>query len=151
MTLTRYYQPKQDVWPAFPAIGRLHEDLNRLFDLPFNGDSTASQWMPALDVYENENAYVATLEVPGVNRDDIKVSVLNDELLIEGERKAEATDENTAHRRRERIYGRFQRSITLNSAVDAGKVTAAFKDGVLTVTLPKAEAAKPKQINIVSE
>ncbi|HEY2615402.1 MAG TPA: Hsp20/alpha crystallin family protein, partial [Chthoniobacterales bacterium] len=102
---------------------------------------------PALDLYQNNDNVVAVVELPGMRKEDIEISLQDGVLTIGGERKAESGSENGATRT-ERFTGKFRRSVTLPTRVDANKVKAAYKDGILTVTLPKAEEAKPKQIQI---
>ena len=106
-----------------------------------------SGWTPALDLYQNNDNIVAVVELPGMRKEDIEISLQDGTLIISGERKEERTEENGATRT-ERATGKFRRSITLPTRVDVNKVSATYKDGILTVTLPKAEEAKPKQIQI---
>ena len=129
----------------------LRSEIDRLFDRFWrrsgetNGFSMTG-WHPTADVVENDDAYVITADLPGVNRDHIKVEMVDNVMTLSGERKSETKDED-AHRV-ERSYGRFSRSFSLPSAVDEGKISAEYKVAVLTVTLPKAESAKPKQIAV---
>jgi HSP20 family protein len=113
-----------------------------MFESPVQG------WAPLLDVHEDKDAYSIRVELPGMRREDIEVSLQNDALVISGERKAEAITAETEVHRQERYYGKFSRVLTLPSAVAGDQVKAAYKDGILTVTLPKAEEAKPKQITV---
>ena len=106
-----------------------------------------SGWTPALDLYQNNDNVVAIVELPGMRKEEIEISLQDGTLTISGERKEEAGQENGATRT-ERCTGKFRRSITLPTRVDVNKVSATYKDGILTVTLPKAEEAKPKQIQI---
>jgi HSP20 family protein len=132
------------------GLGRLanfHNDLESL--LSTVTENASGSWVPALDIFEEKDNYLVKVELPGVNKDDVSLSLEKGTLTIGGERKAENTNESTELYYRERPHGRFQRSINLPESVSADKVTAQFKDGVLTVTLPKNEAAKPRQINIV--
>jgi HSP20 family protein len=126
----------------FPAFSRLSDDLAQLFEAPLTG------WLPPLDVKEDKDGYTVRVEVPGVKREEIEVSLDDGALTISGERKAEEVQEGTEVLRQERYHGKFSRVITLPTAVAADKVKAQYKDGVLTVTLAKAEEAKPKQINV---
>jgi HSP20 family protein len=107
-------------------------------------------WHPTVDIAEREDAFEVKADLPGVNRDDVKVKITNNVLTLSGERESEnkegANGEN--YHRFERSYGSFVRSFSLPSAVDEGKIKAEFKDGVLTVTLPKSEAALPKEIKV---
>jgi HSP20 family protein len=107
-----------------------------------------TNWQPALDVYEEKDNYVVKVELPGVNKEDVKLSLEQGTLTITGERKAETNPETTEVHLSERFYGRFQRSLNLPETLAVDQVKAQYKDGVLTVTLPKSEAAKPRQIDI---
>ena len=131
--------------PAYAPLFGFQNEFNRLFDA---ADSAPAGYAPSLDVHEDEQNVVATLEVPGVNKDDVQVSYHDKVLTITGERKQEKETKENGYHIRERGYGRFQRSIYVPIPVDANNVKAAYKDGVLTVTLPKAAEAKPKQISI---
>lgn len=104
--------------------------------------------VPALDVFEDKDNYVVKAELPGMKREDIQVSFHEGSLSISGERKSEQKHKDAEIYRAERYYGQFERTVTLPTAVAADKVSAQYKDGVLTVTLPKTEEAKPKQINV---
>jgi len=122
-----------------------------LFDLPFWTDGARqsqlfSGWTPALDLYQNNDNIVATVELPGMRKEDIEISLQDGMLVIGGERKEESNQNGAA--RTERYVGKFRRSITLPSRVEVNKVNATYKDGILTITLPKAEEAKPKHIQI---
>jgi HSP20 family protein len=129
---------------AFNRLSDLGSELSQLFEAPLTG------WLPALDVQENKDNYTIRVELPGLRREDIEVGLEDGTLTISGERKTETPNEGTEVHRQERFYGKFSRAITLPTAVTADKVKAQYKDGILTVTLAKAEEAKPKQI-IVSE
>jgi len=129
----------------------LRDDLNTLFELPFwsnfgRQSQLFSGWSPALDLYQNTDDVIALVELPGMRKEDIEISLHNGTLTISGERKSETSD--GAAERTERYVGKFRRSITLPARVDASKVSATYRDGILTVTLPKAEEAKPKQIQV---
>src|SRR5258708_6524774 len=123
-------------WPVFA------DELERLFEAP------AGNWIPPLDVQEDANNYTVRTELPGLKREDINVSLHDGELVITGERKAETRTEGVEVHRQERYYGKFQRVLTLPVPVAADKIAANYKDGVLTIILPKTEAAKPKKIDV---
>jgi HSP20 family protein len=130
----------------------LRDDLNSLFESPFwSGFGRAGQlfsaWSPALDLYQNADNVVAIVELPGMRREDIEISLHDGTLTIGGERRRDASNGDKAERT-ERYIGKFRRSVTLPTRVDANKVSATYRDGILTVTLPKAEEAKPKQISV---
>jgi len=105
-------------------------------------------WAPSLDVFEEKDTVVVKAEVPGMKKEDIDVSLAGDTLTVSGERKVEEQNKDAETYRSERYFGRFQRSITLPHAVDPNKIQASYRDGILTVTLPKSEEAKRKQIEV---
>jgi HSP20 family protein len=152
MSLIRYQTPSIGAWPSLDRWANLRDEMNDLLELPFwsnLGRQTQlfSGWTPALDLYQNNDNVVAVVELPGMRKEDIEISLHDGMLTISGERGTGATNGENAERT-ERISGKFRRSITLPTRVDAGKVSATYKDGLLTVTLPKAEEAKPKQIKV---
>ena len=109
-----------------------------------------SGWSPALDLYQNNDNVIAVVELPGMRKEDIEISLHDGMLTIAGERQSSLGEGENAERT-ERFSGKFRRSITLPTRVDAGKVSATYKDGILTVTLPKAEEAKPKKVEVTIE
>ena len=130
----------------------MHDEIERLFDAPFSALAATSElvkgWVPRLDVYEDrENVYVKA-ELPGMKREDIEISLHDGALSLSGERKSETKTEGTEEYHAERFFGRFQRTLSLPAPVATGKVKAEYKDGILTVTLPKTEEAKPKKIEV---
>jgi HSP20 family protein len=127
---------------GFSRLSNLQDELNRLFA------SSENSWLPALDVQEGKESFVVSTELPGLKREDIEVSLHDGALLISGERKVEKVEEGVEVHRQERAYGKFQRTLTLPTPIAADKITAQYKDGVLTVTLPKVEEAKPKKIDV---
>ena len=128
--------------PGFCGLVNLNDELDRLFETPLQA------WAPKLDVHEDKEKFTVNLELPGLKREEISVQLEDGSLVIAGERKVETVSEDTEVHHRERYYGKFSRSLALPTAVTADQVKAAYKDGILTVTLPKAEAAKPKQIDV---
>jgi HSP20 family protein len=128
---------------------RLRQEVNNLFSTFSPGtEPFFSRVYPALNVTEDsENLYVRA-ELPGVKADSMDISVVEGRLLISGERKIEPEDEKTGYHRKEREAGFFRRTITLPSRVDPAKVSAAMKNGIMTITLPKAEEAKPRKISV---
>jgi HSP20 family protein len=152
MNLIRYQAPDLAPWPALNRWGNLRDELDSFFDMPFwsNFDRSGqlfTGWSPALDLYESGDHLVAMVEVPGMRKEDIEISLHDGTLTISGERKQENTNGETAQRT-ERYVGTFRRSITLPTRIDAGKVSATYENGILKVSLPKAEEAKPKQIQV---
>ena len=152
MRLIRYHAPNSAPWPALDRWSNLRDELNSFFDMPFSsGFGRTGQlftgWSPALDLYESGDHFVAAVELPGMRKEDIDISLHDGALTISGERKHESNNGETAQRT-ERYVGTFRRSIALPTRVDANKVSATYQDGILKVTLPKAEEAKPKQIQV---
>ena len=152
MKLTRWQSPSVTNWPSIGRLSDLRDELDRLFELPFTGvggsSSWISGWTPALDVYEDKDQFVVKAEVPGMEKEDIDVSLHDGSLTISGERKSDHKTEEAGVYRSERYFGRFQRTLDLPTGVDANKVKAEYRDGILTVTIAKAEEAKPKKINV---
>jgi HSP20 family protein len=141
MKLIQYERPGL-VSFNFGRWSNLQEELDSLFE------SSVKSWAPALDVHEDKDSFVVRTELPGLKREDIEVSLHDGALSVSGERKVEKVDAGIEVHRQERYYGKFQRTLTLPTPVAADKIKAQYKDGVLTVTLPKVEEAKPKQIDI---
>ena len=140
MSLSNY-----DPLAHYPATFRNFEDaVTRLLSEPRG----ARPWSPSVDIYETENELVLKADLPEVNLEDIDVRVENDTLTLKGERKFQKDDSVRGYHRIERSYGSFTRSFSVPATVDPEKVKAEFKNGVLTVTLPKKEAAKPRQVKI---
>ena len=128
----------------FPAGMRLFQDtFNRLLE-----PSAQRPWAPAVDIMETDNELVLKADIPDVELKDVEIQLENGTLSIKGQRKFERDKHNGGYHRIERSYGSFARFFTVPDTVDAEKVAAAYKNGVLTVTLPKKEVAKPKQIKV---
>lgn len=136
----------------FSDLTDMQEEMNRLFD-EFFGDRRRgvadSQWMPAVDVSENESQMVVRAELPGMTHDDIEIQLQDNVLTLTGEKKQEQKQEEGENFHRiERSYGRFSRSFTLSADITQEDIKATFKDGVLEITLPKPAEVKPKKITI---
>jgi len=142
--------PHRELSVAFDRFANLREEFDRVFDTSFGSLlrplGSLNRWNPALDVYQNKDQYTVHAELPGLKKEEIAISLNGDTLTISGERKQETNSEEAS--RNERFFGKFQRSVILPVPVNAEKVNASYKDGVLTVVLPKAEEAKPKQIPV---
>jgi HSP20 family protein len=152
MSLIRYHNPESTAWPSLDRWSNLREELNSVFESPFwssfaRPEQLFTGWSPALDLYENNENVVAVVELPGMRKEEIEISLHDGVLTIAGERKSGVSNGEKVGRI-ERYVGGFRRSITLPSPVDANKVNATYRDGILTVTLPKAEEAKPKRIEV---
>jgi HSP20 family protein len=140
----------------FRGMPRLRHEMDRLFDRFFEPQEwfempSLGEWMPSMDVSESKDAYVVKMEVPGMDPADIQVSIQDNMLTVKGEKKQEKEQKDEKYHRVERSYGAFERAVRLPSAVDGGKVTATFKNGVLTATLPKTLAAKGTSIPVKAE
>jgi HSP20 family protein len=143
-------------WEPFRDLVSLQDRMNRLFDQSFRGISRGADeedwalgaWAPAVDIYEKDGNIVLKAELPGIDPKDVDVRVENNILTLRGERKLDEEVKKDNYHRVERSYGNFTRSFTLPNVVDTEKIKAEFKDGVLRMTLPKKEEAKPKQISI---
>jgi HSP20 family protein len=140
-------------WGRAPGFPALREEMNRIFgdlfaDWPAVRWEGNGQWMPALNLVESADSVVVTAEIPGVDAKDVQVAVEDHYLTLRGEKKEEREEKGKAFHRVERRYGSFARAVLLPCAVDAAKVTAEAKDGVLTVTLPKAAEAKARTVPV---
>jgi len=111
-------------------------------------EGTTPTWLPAVDIVEQKDDYIVKVDLPGLTKNDVKITVQNDILTIRGEKKQEKESKEQNVHRMERSYGMFQRSFTLPSSVKSEKIDAVFADGVLTITLPKVEEAKAKEIEV---
>jgi HSP20 family protein len=141
MLLTQYANPRYATWSG---LQRLQSDVERLFG---SKPSTERTWLPALEVTEGKESFLVALELPSVKSAEVKVTIEDDVLTVSGERKYEAGTDTTL-RLSERSYGKFERSVQLPAPVQADQVKAASKDGILTITLPKTEEARPREIKI---
>ncbi|HEV2920514.1 MAG TPA: Hsp20/alpha crystallin family protein [Actinomycetota bacterium] len=134
-------------WDPFQDLLAIQDEMNQVF-----GRARTTQggrvWAPALDISERKDAYVVTVEVPGVKADDLDITLEDGLLTIQGERQFTSESSEQQYHRVERRYGSFRRSITLPSQVKADAIEASFEDGVLEVVVPKAEEAKPKKISV---
>jgi len=152
MSLIRWNPARElAAWPS--DLFGIQREMNRMFDSFINRgaqdeDSALAAWTPVVDIAERDDEYLVKVELPGVNKDDVKITLESNILTIRGEKKQEKETKKENYHRVERSYGSFQRSFTLPTTVKSDKIDANFKDGVLMVSLPKAEEAKPKQIEV---
>ncbi len=149
------WKSQRNTWAPFREMEALQNEMNKLFnfslgrwngELPEGSDGVAL--VPAMDIADTKDGLKITTEVPGIDRKDLNVSVDGNTLVIKGEKKREEKSDEDGVLRTERSYGSFYRAVTLPTTVDSTKVDASYKNGVLTLTLPKKEEAKPKQIAI---
>ena len=150
--LTRWQRPELAPWTGFGGLSDLRDEIDRLFETPLAELTRTSRlfsgWNPALDMNEDKDNVYVRLELPGMKKEEIDLSLHEGSLSISGERKSEEEFKESEVYRSERFFGRFQRTVALPHPVVAEKVKADYKDGILTVTLPKAEEAKPKRIDV---
>lgn len=137
-------------WRPFKDVVSIQDEMNRLFDGFFSRVPSRfdSDWSPNVDVSETKDDIVVKAEVPGLGKEDIKITLQDNVLTLKGEKKQEKEEKDTNFYGMERSYGSFTRSFNLPTLVLADKIKASYKDGVLNITLPKAEEVKPKQIPI---
>jgi HSP20 family protein len=141
-----YLRTQLAPWRGFHE---LEDRLNRIFTGEVtNRGETPGMWMPEVDLREGEDAWTLEADLPGMKKEDIALTIDKDVITLKGERKHEEVEEQKGYRRTERRHGHFERAFRIPEGVDADKVIAAFRDGVLKVTLPKPETAKPKQIEV---
>jgi len=127
----------------------LHSEVNRMFrDFYDDSEAKESYWMPSVDITEDDDKLTLSAELPGVKKEDVKISLNNSILTIEGEKKHAEEEKAENSYRTERYYGKFSRSFNLTSEIDEGKIKADHDSGILTITLPKSEKVKPRQIVI---
>jgi len=138
-------------WEPFRGVTALQDQINRLFNEAFERkgeESSLSAWAPAVDIYETEQELVVKADLPDVDPKDLDIRVENNLLTIRGERKFEKKVSEENYLRVERSYGSFARSFTLANTVNSEAIKADYQNGVLTLTIPKREEAKPKQIKV---
>lgn len=140
-------------WKPFREVSRLRREMDRLWDDFFGPGRRAlrpleAEWAPAVDVSETADKVVVKAELPGIDAKDIDISLSGDILTIKGEKKSEREEKKENYHLVERSYGSFSRSLRLPAAVDADKIEAGYKQGILTVTCPKKEEIKPKAIEV---
>ncbi len=137
---------------TFEELERMKQEMERMYQYPtmkIFREPTAGVF-PAINITEETDNYYVRAELPGIKADDLELSIANNTLTIEGERKSGPEDENAKYHRREREAGKFSRKIILPAQIDASKADATCNEGLLTIVLPKAESAKPKKITITS-
>jgi HSP20 family protein len=141
-------------WDPFKELNDMSQRLNRMFGRPVAHSEagrdamTTIDWAPSVDISETDNEYVIKAEIPEVKKEDVKVTVEDGQLTIQGERKQEKEEKGKRYHRIERSYGSFMRSFDVPDNVDESKAKAEFKEGMLTLTLPKSEKAKPKALEV---
>lgn len=148
---------KRDNWlEPFAGFEDLENEISHLFDFPLSKWTTrnlaqAYAWGPAVDIHDAKDHLAVKVDAPGLSKDEINVSIENNHLILQGEKKQEKEEKDKNYIRKERFYGSFQRVIELPSAVDANKVKAVYKNGVLELTIAKKEELQPKKIDVQVE
>ena len=137
--------PMPSLWDE---VERLQQEMNRLFSESFPGRLSAVSGFPAINLWSHEDGAVLTAELPGLKVEDLELKTVNDTLTISGSRTSEPPAEGVEVHRQERSFGRFTRTIQLPFVVEAEKVNARYRDGLLTITLPRAESERPRRIAI---
>ncbi len=134
--------------PGWQEMERLRREMDRLFDSYYPNGYHPIPGYPAMNVWASEDKLAVTAEIPGVDIEDIDINVVGETLTLSGERKPDSLSEEAQYHRQERGYGKVNRAIQLPFPVDVNKVEATFKNGVLHVSMPRAEADRPKKITI---
>ena len=151
MSLIRY-NPVRDLLNVEREFGRLFNQFESKFGFPFSKNTDEefenAVWMPMTDIFEDKDNFQLSLDLPGLKKEDVKISFINGQLKISGERQQEKDEKNGKYHRVERTYGKFFRSFTLPEKIKESDIQAEFREGQLTVTIPKAEEAKPKELEI---
>ena len=140
-------------WEPFNGVDKFHSQMSELFEDMFGRPQRAASaqngvWYPRVDISESKDSYLIRAEVPGMKKEDFSLEVKDNTLTLSGEKKFEQPTEGVEYRRVERVAGKFVRSFTLPELVKHDAIKATYQDGVLEIQVPKAEAAKPKQIEI---
>jgi len=153
MRLTKWQRPELSAWDPFRQLSSLRDEIDRLFESPLSNLTERTQpflsgWLPAVDLAQDKDNITVRAELPGMKKEEIEISLHDGVLTLSGERKVEQKHEEAEACRSERFLGRFHRTLPLPASVEADKAKASYKDGILTVVLPKAEEAKPKQIEV---
>ena len=145
-----HWKPNAANWEPLNSLESIREEMNRMFDTSARCQNSlwGSAFAPALDVVEEKDGFIVRADLPGLSKDDVSVAIQDNILTIKGDRKSDIEQTKGNIYRQERVYGQFLRTVELPLRVEAGKVQATFKDGVLTVSLPKSEEAKPKEIKV---
>ena len=141
-------------WDPFRDVAALQDRINRIFNESFGGsrelddDGGLYDWRPPVDIYETADGFVLKVELAGVEKEDVSVEVKEDVLTLKGERLLDPAIKDEQYYRKERAFGKFQRSFTLHESIKPGQVKASFKNGILTITVPRPTQEKAKQITV---
>ena len=138
-------------WSPVRDVIAVRDEMSRLLDESFGrayGPESPSLWQPVVDIEEQPDRYVVRAELPGLKLEDIKITLKDYQLVIRGEKRRDEEKKDSTYHRVERVYGQFERAFTLSHAVQSDKIDAIYRDGVLELSIPKAEEAKPREIQI---
>lgn len=141
-------------WDPFRDLSTIHERMNRLFETALSGsdfgdeDGDVGRWAPVSDVFETDDAIVVSCELPGLSQDQIEIKLADNVLTVSGERRVDRDSEAQQFHRIERSYGPFSRSFTVPASIDASKIAANYRGGILAVILPKTAEATPRRITV---
>ena len=151
MAIVRW-NPARELLNIEREFGRMFDNFEKRFGFGNDGDGNDEYqnavWSPLTDISENKDNFILKMDLPGVNKNDLKISYSDGQLNISGERKQEKEDKDSKYHRIERSYGQYFRSFSLPNKIKENEIDAEFKDGQLIVTVPKSEEAKPKQLDI---
>lgn len=151
MTLVKW-SPVRDLGNIEKEFDSLFRSFRNRFESTEENDSNKeldnAVWMPLTDIAENDDNYILRLDLPGIEKNDVKISYSDGELSISGERRQEKESKDSKYHRIERSYGKYYRSFTLPEKINADKIDAEFNNGQLTITVPKSEETKPKEIEV---
>jgi HSP20 family protein len=138
-----------EMWDPFRELGRMQRTVDRMFSDLLSGPYESSMMFnPPVDVSESDNAYLISLDLPGVPKDDVRIEIQDNSLIVTGERKMERRKEEGRALALERFRGNFRREFALPASVDPERVSAAYREGVLEITVPKSAASKPRTVKI---
>jgi HSP20 family protein len=139
---------RYDIPSAWEEMERVQREMNKILQNVATDRPRSASTFPSMNAWTNEDEEVVTAALPGLKPEDVDLAIVNDVLTVSGERKNQAPEGEIRYHRRERVEGKFSRSIQLSFPVDSDKVTAAYENGILTVHLPRAEADKPRKITV---
>ncbi len=147
MTLVRI-NPVKQIWNAEKEIAKWFNLFNDRFASESESEIENSVWSPATDIVEYDDKFVLHLDLPGIGKEDVKIKFVNNQLIINGERKSVSEEKNATYHRVERLNGKYYRAFNLPEKIVEDQIKAEFKDGTLTIEIPKAEEVKPKEIEV---
>ena len=141
-------------WDPFRDVATLQDRINRIFNESFgrsrdlDDEVSLSDWRPPVDIFEADDGIVLKVELPGISKDDVSVEIKDNVLMLKGERLLDPQIKDEHYYRKERAFGKFQRSFSLQQSIKPNLIKATFKDGILTIEIPRPEEEKPKQVTV---